>query len=127
MDINFNVNLTIGFDGPAYHVVQGISHKLDTVLANQEAMMAQMSDIVADVAAETTTIASLTTFIEGLQAQISALPGITPALQAQIDGVFTNLQANDAALAAAMTANVPPVTTPTAGGTTAPIPPTTAA
>lgn len=95
---------------------QGVT--LQTLLTNMEKIMATLDDLVADVAAETTTIASLSTFIQGLQAQIGSA-GLSAADQAKVDAIFANLQSNDAALAAAMTANVPP--TPAQAAT---VPPT---
>lgn len=70
--------------------------------------MATMDEIVAKVAAETTLVGGLSTFIQGLQAQILALPGITPAMQAQIDSVFSSVSSNDTAIATAMGQNVTP-------------------
>ena len=74
--------------------------------------MASIQDIVDEVTAETTAIGGLTAFIQGLQAQIAALPGLTAAQQAQIDGIFASVGSNTAAIAAAMATNVPPAPPP---------------
>ena len=71
--------------------------------------MATLQQIVDEVAVQTTTVASLTTFVQGLEAQIAALPGLTTAQQAQIDTIFADVGANTASVAAAMVANVPVV------------------
>jgi hypothetical protein len=108
------IQVQIGLDPALTSLLSGITttigSKVDLILANQEKMMASIQDVADDMTQETTTIAGLSTFIQGLQAQIAALPGITPQLQAQIDGVFAQAEANKAALAAALAANVPPTT-----------------
>ena len=79
--------------------------------------MATLQDCVDDMAAEATLIGTVSAFIAGLQAQIAAIPGITPAVQAQIDAVFAAAEANKTALAAVM---VPAVVTPPPTVTPAP-------
>ena len=74
-----------------------------------EYVMATLQDVIDEVAVQKTTVASLATFVQGLQDKINALPGITPAMQAQIDQVFADVDVNNKAIAAAMVANVPPV------------------
>ena len=69
--------------------------------------MATLDQVLADVTAESTQIDGVMTFIQGLQAQIAALPGITPAMQTQIDAIFAGAEANKAKLAAAIVANTP--------------------
>ena len=81
-------------------------------------IMATLDQIVADVAAEKTALASLGTFISGLQAQLKdALSGatISPANQAKIDQIFADVEANKAAIAAALTTNPPAPVPPTPG------------
>lgn len=78
--------------------------------------MNTLDDDIAAIAAQTTAIGSLTTFIMGLQTQIAAL-GLTPAEQAKVDSIFSGVTTNTAAIVAAMAANVttpPPVTPPAA-------------
>jgi hypothetical protein len=70
--------------------------------------MATLQNLLDDVTAETTLIASVSAFIRHLQDQIAAIPGLTPAQQAQIDSIFSSLEANKAALAAAIAAPTPP-------------------
>jgi hypothetical protein len=69
--------------------------------------MATLDELLAAVQAETTEIASLTTFIQGLQSQIKGVSGLTPAQQAEIDQVFSDVVSNSAAIQAAMAAQVP--------------------
>jgi hypothetical protein len=74
-------------------------------------IMANLDDILAKVAQETTDIGSLKVFIAGLKQQIAdALAGVTlpPAVQAKVDAVFSGVTANDQAVIDAMAANVPP-------------------
>jgi hypothetical protein len=108
------LNIVVGLDPALMKLIQsGTSSTIEAALASinlkLEQIMSTLADVAADMTEETTTIAGLSTFIQGLQAQIAALPGITPAVQAQIDGVFAQAEANKAALAAALTANTPPV------------------
>lgn len=104
----WTLNVQIGLDPALFKVLTTIiGAKLDTIIANEETIMASLTDVAADMTEETTTIAGLSTFIQGLQAQIAALPGISPEVQAQIDGVFAQAEQNKAALAAALAANVP--------------------
>ncbi len=86
----------------------------EVAAANQENMMASIDDVIADVTAETTTIASLDTAIKGIQSMLAAaLAGTTvpPAVQAKIDSVFATVEANKGALATALTDSVPPAPT----------------
>lgn len=90
--------------------------QLATDLFNfKETLMATLQQVQDDMSEETTLIESLSSFIAGLQQQIKdALAGTTlpPAVQAQIDAVFTQAEANKAALTQALAANTPaaPVT-----------------
>jgi hypothetical protein len=77
-------------------------------------IMSTLDDDIAAIAAQTTAVGSLATFIQGLQAQIAALPGLTAAQQAQIDAIFTSVSANTSAITSAMAANVPPTPAPAA-------------
>lgn len=73
--------------------------------------MATLDQIIEDVTAETTTIGSISTLIQGLEQQLAdALAGTTlpPAVQAKIDSIFATAETNKAALAAALAAGVPP-------------------
>ena len=79
------------------------------IIQKENQIMATLQEDVDAIEAQTTAIGSLTTFIQGLKDQIAALPSLTPAQQAQIDGIFSGVTANTAAISAAMTANVPPV------------------
>jgi len=64
--------------------------------------MAKLDDILADVEAETTAVDSVSQLIKGLRDQIAAAAGD----QAKIDAIFAKLEANKAALAEALAANV---------------------
>lgn len=71
--------------------------------------MATLQDLVDDVALEATQIGMLGAFIDNLKVQISAIPNLTPAMQAQIDSIFAGMEANKTKIAAAM---APAVVTP---------------
>ena len=74
-------------------------------------MAATLDQVLADVTAETTTIGGIQTLITGLQAQLAAaLANVTipPAVQTEIDSIFSVAEANKAALATALAANVKP-------------------
>lgn len=70
-----------------------------------------IDDLVAQVAKETTDVASLVAFVTGLKQQLTdalAQVGVlTPAQQSAIDGVFAAAVANDQAIVDAQAANVP--------------------
>lgn len=70
--------------------------------------MATLADIIAKVTKETTDIGGLKVFVQGLEDQIKAIPGINPAMQAQIDSIFTGVDLNDTAIIDAMKVNVAP-------------------
>lgn len=81
-------------------------------------MSATLDQIVQDVSDETTLEGSIVTLLNGVEAQLTAaLAGttISPENQAKIDSIFSGLEANKAALSAAITANTPvtPTATPT--------------
>jgi hypothetical protein len=70
-----------------------------------------LDDVITDMTEETTTIGGIQAFIDGLKQQLTdALSGTTlpPAVQAKVDAVFTAAESNKAALATALTTNVPP-------------------
>lgn len=118
--MTFTVNVVIGLDPTLGKLVSDLAAVMTAdnaaILAKLEQVMASLDDLTADVAEETTTIAGLSTFIQGLKDQIGNA-GLTPADQAKVDAIFAGLESNKAALASAMTANVPP--TDTGGGATA--------
>jgi hypothetical protein len=92
-------------------LLRGINSKLDSIIKTQETMMATLDEVLADVTAESTDIASLSALIDGLRQQVAdALAGTTlpPATQAKVDAIFTAAEANKAAIAKALAANTPP-------------------
>jgi hypothetical protein len=89
--------------------------RLDKIIQNQETAaqqrvieMSTMTELVAKISEETTLVSGLKTFVQGLRDQISALPNITPAMQADIDSAFASVTANSTAIANAMVVNTPP-------------------
>ena len=97
--------------------------RLDLILANQLAAATQgkidmtaldteLAAMTADIAAQTTEVASMATFIQGLFAQISAIPGLTPAQQTSVNAIKAGLETNTAAIAAAIV--TPPAPPPAA-------------
>ena len=69
--------------------------------------MATLAQVQQDVADESTLIASVSTMIDGLEAQIAAIPGIPADVQTQIDSVFNAAELNKAALTAALVKGTP--------------------
>ena len=63
-----------------------------------------LSDLQAQVAAQTTVEQSAVTLIQSLAAQITAANGVSPAA---VEAVVAQFQTSAAALAAAVTANTP--------------------
>lgn len=100
------VKITIGLDPALSRLLTMVSAEL------AEKIMASLDDIKAKVAEQKTLIGSLTTFVQGLESQISAIPGLTAEQQAAIDQIFQDVSDNDAAITAAMATNTPaaPVT-----------------
>ncbi len=88
-----------------------IERMLARVLANQEAIMATLDEVLADVTAESTQIDSIAALITGLKQQIAdALAGVTlpAAVQAKVDAVFTQAESNKAKLADAINSGTTP-------------------
>jgi hypothetical protein len=109
--LTFRHEHTIHADPELTGLLRDLNRKLDLIIKNQETMMATLDDVLADVTAETTQIASLSALIDGLKQQVAdALAGATlpPATQAKIDEIFTAAEANKAAIAKALAANTLP-------------------
>lgn len=97
----------VTLDQATRDVINAQSRRLYSIERKVDRIMAMMSDVVAKMAQETTDIGSLTVLIQGMQDKIMAIPGITPEMQAQIDTIFANADANDKAILAAMRIGVP--------------------
>ena len=104
--------LTIRADQPLLALASRLIDIGQQIIKKEDQIMSTLQDVVDEVTAETTMIGGLATFIQGLEAQIAALPGLTAAQQAQIDAIFANVGANTAAITAAMAINVPPAPPP---------------
>jgi hypothetical protein len=74
-------------------------------------MSVDLSKLTADVAAQTSVIASVQTAFKGLADQIAALKNVAPAADAAtqkaIDDLAASVEANSASLSAAVAANTP--------------------
>ncbi len=90
-----------------FNSLRSIHEKLNLLIKNQNTMATTLQNIQDDVTGETSLIASLSTLVNGLEAQVNAIPGITPAQQAQIDSIFNTAESNKAALTAALVAGTP--------------------
>lgn len=91
---------------------QATDAKVEALLTQGNQIMATLDDDVAAIAQQTTLVASVKTFVEGLQAQLAALPGLTADQQAKIDTIFDQVNANNA-VASAIVANTPAANVPT--------------
>ncbi len=102
-----------------------IEKKLDRIIQQQEReliKMAKLDDAItaltAEVAKDTTVIASAITLIKGIAAQIQAAvdaalaAGATPAQLKALTDLQASVAANDTALAAAVAAGTPPPVVP---------------
>jgi hypothetical protein len=110
------IDLHVHFDVGGSTAPGALITALINSLSKQDSIMATLQQILDDVTANGTAIGSLSAFIDGLKQQIAdALAGVNlpVAVQAEIDAVFTGVQANKAALATALAGNMttPPVTT----------------
>lgn len=77
--------------------------------------MATLDQVAQDMTDESTQIDGLSTLMAGLRQQVAdALAGTTlpPSVQAKVDAVFAQAEANKAKLATALNANTPPLTPP---------------
>ena len=96
-----------------YNKLNDIRAVLAVVIRKEDTIMATLDQIAADMTEETTLIDGISTLITGLKQQLTdALAGTTlpPAVQAQVDAIFTTAEANKAKLAAAAVANTPAAT-----------------
>jgi chromosome segregation ATPase len=84
-----------------------IQQQVEELVAQMSEFRARLDQIVATVNKQSSQLASLNTFIEGLQEAIR-LQGLSPEDQAKIDAIFAQLQANDQRIADAFTENTPP-------------------
>lgn len=109
-----------------YNFEAEVLGRLDLILENQQAAAIQeknemsalddaLAAITTDMTAQTTVIASLKPFIQGLFDQIAAMvPNLTPAQTAALNALKASVDTNNAAIAAAMVANTPPPPPPAA-------------
>lgn len=73
-----------------------------------ERMSLNLANLQAEVAKNTSISGSIVALVNNIAAQLKAIPPSTdPTTQAAIDAAVATLQANDAAIAAAVTANTP--------------------
>jgi hypothetical protein len=102
----------------SYNFEAEVLGRLDLIIANQKAAAIQetkfmtalddeLATMTADMATQTTVVASLKPFIQGLFNQIAAI-GLTPAQQTQLDAIKASIEANTPAISAAMVANTTP-------------------
>ena len=85
-----------------------LSQKFDQFLQRENQLVKTIDDLQADVTAQTTVVQSTITLLNGIAAQLKAAAG-EPA---KILAIATGLEANTAALAAAVTANTAPAPAP---------------
>ncbi len=110
-------------DGGAAERWRRIENQLGEILINQELTMIDTSKILASVAAEKTKVDSLIALANGqsatmkdLSAQLAAAiaandPAALAKVQADLDQASTDLDAETAAVGAAIDANTPPAPT----------------
>jgi hypothetical protein len=98
-----------------------LSAKLDLIIKNQETIMTVQADIAAalaqvqsDVAAQTTVTASLTTYVQGIVAQLAALAAQTTdtTTAAALTALSTQIEANTATDSGLIVQNTPAAPTP---------------
>lgn len=80
-----------------------IHWKLDTI-------MATIDEVLADVQQESTLDDSIITLLQNIKAQLDALlaGNLPPEVQAKVDEIFAQVEANKQKVADAITANTPP-------------------
>lgn len=85
--------------------------KLDQIIAQQEAIMATLDEVLTEVTEESGRLDSIQALIDGIKQQLAdALAGTTlpTAVQAKVDQVFAHLGANRGKIDKALNENVPP-------------------
>ena len=95
--------------------IADVGSKLNNIERKEVSIMATLDQVLADVQAESTLIGSISQLISGLQQQLNDIlaGNLPPAVQAKVDAVFTQAEANKQALADAVAANTPtPTPTP---------------
>lgn len=104
-----------------HSALERLGGQVATVLKNQGVIMASLDDILADVTAESAGIDSLGVLITQLKEQITGLTSgnLPPDVQAKVDAIFTQAEANKGKIMAAINANGP---APTPAPTPAPAP-----
>ena len=81
---------------------------LNIIITKEVEIMATLEDLITATAQQKTVLDSLATYVHGLQDQIAAaVTGLTPTQQAQLDAVFTAVNANTQEAADAMVVNTP--------------------
>lgn len=104
------------FDRVLREQLNRMEYKLDILIKKGNLMNQTTQQVLDAVTAETTLEQSAIALISNLQTQLTAALAnttIDPADQANLNTIFTDLQANATALSAALTANTPaaPATT----------------
>lgn len=102
--MRFEIHVRHSADPEILSVLARIGAKLDLVLSTQGTIMADLTDLHAQVAANTSVIDSAIVLINGIAARIDAA-GVDPAA---LKALSDSLKASDDALSAAVAANTPP-------------------
>lgn len=89
----------------------GVHSKLNAIIQRLDKIMATLDAVLQDVTDESTRLDSLSALITGLQQQVAdALSGTTlpPPVQAKVDAIFAQAEANKGKIDTALNAGVPP-------------------
>jgi predicted metal-dependent enzyme (double-stranded beta helix superfamily) len=90
-------------------LLREVLEKQGLILEKVESIMATLDEVLQDVTDESTQLDSIGTLVAGLKQQLAdALAGTTlpPGVQAKVDAIFTQAEANKAKIATALNANV---------------------
>jgi tRNA C32,U32 (ribose-2'-O)-methylase TrmJ len=107
--MSIDITLTVSFDTGVLGAIDRLISAITSATPKDDKIMIMLKDILDKVTAESTDIASLTAFIQGLEDRLKAIPGMPADMQIQIDQLFSEVDKNDKAILDAMHANVPPV------------------
>lgn len=100
--------MSIVFEIGAFAAWALIILQLIRIERNQKHMALDLTKLTADVAALTSVDESAITLLQGLKAEVDAIPtGDPAATQAAIDDLSAKIEAGSAGLAAAIVANTP--------------------
>lgn len=130
VSVTFPERIVLVFQSPpdseALRLLEAMVNTLAGLRAQGDKIMATLDQVAADVKEESTLIDGVSTMVDGLRQQVAdALSGasLPPSVQAKVDQIFADAEANKGKLTAALAANTSAAGQPGTGGTGGAVPP----